>query len=227
MSFKLLKIGRGALCAAALCAAIPSFAGGLPDGYRRLDYIQAIGQCQIKTGVMPACTDRVEMLFRPNAVNVTQNLWCSRDGDGTANQFTAFLMDTAKVRFDRNAGTAGQVLGAGTLLAGMNYLVVADYAACKGVVTNVADNTETADVKMAAGEFSPGSELCLYASHTTSSDAGLNNFASYSLLSFKLLDAGITDPAVSHMTSSASTSSPRSASPTRSAACTTRSTTLF
>ena len=189
MSFKLLKIGRGALCAAALCAAIPSFAGGLPDGYRRLDYIQAIGQCQIKTGVTPASTDRVEMLFRPNAVNVTQNLWCSRDGDGTANQFTAFLMDTAKVRFDRNAGTAGQVLGAGTLLAGTNYLVVADYAACKGVVTNVADNTETADVTMAAGEFTPGSELCLYASHTTSSDAGLNNFASYSLLSFKLLDA--------------------------------------
>ena len=189
MSFKLLKIGRGALCAAALCAAIPSFAGGLPDGYRRLDYIQAIGQCQIKTGVTPASTDRVEMLFRPNAVNVTQNLWCSRDGDGTANQFTAFLMDTAKVRFDRNAGTAGQVLGAGTLLAGTNYLVVADYAACKGVVTNVADNTETADVTMADGEFSPGSELCLYASHTTSSDAGLNNFASYSLLSFKLLDA--------------------------------------
>ena len=189
MSFKLLKIGRGALCAAALCAAIPSFAGGLPDGYRRLDYIQAIGQCQIKTGVTPASTDRVEMLFRPNAVNVTQNLWCSRDGDGTANQFTAFLMDTAKVRFDRNAGVAGQVLGTGTLLAGMNYLVVADYAACKGVVTNVADNTETTDVTMAAGEFSPGSELCLFASHTTSSDAGLNNFASYSLLSFKLLDA--------------------------------------
>jgi len=189
MSFKLLKIGRGALCAAAFCAAISSFAGGLPDGYRRLDYIQAIGQCQIKTGVTPVCTDRVEMLFRPNAVNVTQNLWCSRDGDGTANQFTAFLMDTAKVRFDRNAGTAGQVLGTGTLLAGTNYLVVADYAACKGVVTNVADNTETADVTMASGEFTPGSELCLYASHTTSSDAGLNNFASYSLLSFKLLDA--------------------------------------
>ena len=189
MSFK-LKIGRGALCAAALCAAIPSFAGGLPDGYRRLDYIQAVGQCQIKTGVTPACTNRVEMLFRPNAVNVTQNLWCSRDGSsGMSHQFTAFLMDSAKVRIDRNEGSAGQITGTGTLLAGTNYLVVADYAACKGVVTNVADNTETTDVTMAAGEFSPGSELCLFASHTTSSDAGLNNFASYSLLSFKLLDA--------------------------------------
>ena len=73
-----------ALALAGAAGTLSALGDGLPAEYQQLEFIQAIGQCQIKTGVTPACTDRVEMLFRPNAVNVTQNLSCSRDGDGTA-----------------------------------------------------------------------------------------------------------------------------------------------
>ncbi|MBO4288422.1 MAG: hypothetical protein J5985_09710, partial [Kiritimatiellae bacterium] len=166
---------------------------GVPAGYEQVPFLQANGNCQIKTGITPACTDKVEMQFRPAAVNTVQTLWCSRTGSGaTSAQFTAFLLNSAKVRFDRGDGGAnvGQITSTGTLLATTNYLVAADYATLEGVVTNIADNTEAVRVTMASGTYTPGSELCLLASHTTDPDTGLGNYASYALYSFKLRDSG-------------------------------------
>ena len=183
--------GKAAILAAvATSAAIPLVATSapLPAEYQQLEYIKATGNCQVRTGVTPASTDKVEMLFRPDAVGTTQNLWCSRD-TASSHQFTAFLLDSKKVRFDRNEGTAGQIESTGTLLACTNYLVVADYGTLEAVVTNVAANAEVVSVTMASGDYTPGSELCLFASHSTGPTAGLNNYGSYRLYSFKLSDA--------------------------------------
>ena len=93
------------------------------------------------------------------------------------------------MRFDRNEGAAAQITSTGTLLACTNYLVVADYGTLEAVVTNVADGAEVVNVTMASGDYTPGSELCLFASHSTGPTAGLNNYGSYRLYSFKLSDA--------------------------------------
>ena len=172
--------------------ALTALGDGLPAEYQQLEYIKATGNCQVRTGVTPASTDKVEMRFRPDAVGATQNLWCSRDGSGTSHQFTAFLLDSKKVRFDRNEGAAAQITSTDTLLACTNYLVVADYGTLEAVVTNVADGAEVVNVTMASGDYTPGSDLCLFASHSTGPTAGLGNYGSYRLYSFKLSDASGT-----------------------------------
>ncbi|MBO7683697.1 MAG: autotransporter-associated beta strand repeat-containing protein [Kiritimatiellae bacterium] len=173
----------------AVCSTLssPLFAD-LPTGYTQVPYIQANGNCQIRTGITPACTDKVEMTWRPIRVDVTENLWCSRSGT-TSGQFTAFQVSN-KIRIDRNAGSAGQVTSAAALLVGTNYTIVADYAAGTCVVTNIADNTEVISVAMANTDaYDPGSELCLFGSHSTDPDTGYSNPAYYALYSFKLLDS--------------------------------------
>ncbi len=178
--------------AAAIAVATNAAFAVLPAEYQQLEYIKATGNCQVRTGITPASTDKVEMLFRPDAVGATQNLWCSRDGSGASHQFTAFLLDSKKVRFDRNEGAAAQITSTGTLLACTNYLVVADYGTLEAVVTNVADGAEVVNVTMASGDYTPGSDLCLFASHSTGPTAGLGNYGSYRLYSFKLSDASGT-----------------------------------
>ena len=178
--------------AVVLAVATNAAFAALPAEYQQLEYIKATGNCQVRTGVTPASTDKVEMRFRPDAVGATQNLWCSRDGSGASHQFTAFLLDSKKVRFDRNEGAAAQITSTGTLLACTNYLVVADYGTLEAVVTNVADGAEVVNVTMASGDYTPGSELCLFASHSTGPTAGLGNYGSYRLYSFKLSDASGT-----------------------------------
>ena len=189
---KMSKIRQMAIAAISVASAVTALGDGLPAEYQQLEYIKATGNCQVRTGVTPASTDKVEMRFRPDAVGATQNLWCSRDGSGASHQFTAFLLDSKKVRFDRNEGAAAQITSTGTLLACTNYLVVADYGTLEAVVTNVADGAEVVNVTMASGDYTPGSELCLFASHTSSTTAGLNNYGSYRLYSFKLSDASGT-----------------------------------
>ena len=82
----------------AIAFTLPSFAA-LPDGYQQLEYIQASGQCRIKTGLTPAWDDKVEMTWQPTTVSGNQNLWCSR-ADGKQ-QFTAFMIGNT-LRYDRN-----------------------------------------------------------------------------------------------------------------------------
>ena len=65
----------------AIAFTLPSFAA-LPDGYQQLEYIQASGQCRIKTGLTPAWNDKVEMVWMPTTVSGNQNLWCSRQRHG-------------------------------------------------------------------------------------------------------------------------------------------------
>ena len=190
MSFKMVK---NVVAIAALCAAVPSFADGLPAGYTQVPFIKANGNCQVRTGLTPASTDKVEMTWRPTRTNVTENLWCSRTGSkSTSAQFTAFQISQA-IRIDRNEGAAGQKTSAAALLTCTNYTIVADYAAGTCVVTNVAANEEVISVAMAdTAAYTPGSELCLFGSHSTDPDTGYGNQATYRLYSFKLKDSAGT-----------------------------------
>ena len=184
------KVATSATLPAVLALAVTALGDGLPAGYTQVPFLKVNGNCHVKTGVNPTSTDKVEMSFRPAVVSATQSLWCSRDGSGTSHQFTAFLLNTAKVRIDRNEGSAGQKTSSATLLACTNYTVVADYAAGTCVVTNEAANTQALSVAMAdTADFVPGSELCLFASHSSGPDTGLSNYASYTLYSFKLRDS--------------------------------------
>ena len=161
-----------------------AWADGLPEGYTQLPFLKATGNCQVKTGLTPASTDTAELTFELSTVSGNQNLWCSRN-DSTAS-FTAFMI-ADKVRLDRNTTQVTSTTG---LAVGTKYTLTANYATGFGDVI-YADSgslvTEIAD--LGTGEYDPGTELCLFASHTTSVDTGLNNYGSWTFYSFSLADA--------------------------------------
>ena len=170
--------------AVAAGAVFTAFADGLPTGYTQVPYIQANGNCQIQTGIVPNSTDKVELSWRPTVVSGNQGLWCSRDSSAKGS-FTAFMIAN-KVRFDR---VDTSVTCAGVLLAGTNYTVVADYATLAGVVTNDISHTELTSGTMPSGDYTPTSELCLFASHQGAASASYGNAGSWACYSFKLSDS--------------------------------------
>ena len=175
---------RAALCCAlavSLCAG--SALADLPEGYTQLPFVKASGQCRVRTGLTPSCTDKAELTFELSTVSGNQNLWCSR-ADGTG-QFTTFMI-ADKVRFDRNAT---QTTTTGALVAAKKYTVTADYATGAGTVTDADTGAAVTSVEMGTGEYTPASELCLFASHSSNVETGLDNFGSWTFYSFKLRDA--------------------------------------
>lgn len=168
---------------AAVMAISMAMADGLPEGYTQLPFVKASGQCRVRTGLLPAGTDKAELTFELSTVSGNQNLWCSRSG--STGQFTTFMI-ADKVRFDRYTN---QVTTAAALVPAKKYTVTADYATGAGVVTDVAAGTTAASVEMDTDEYTPASELCLFASHTTDVETGLENYGSWTFYSFKLRDA--------------------------------------
>ena len=171
---------RVLVCLASAALAAATFADGLPAGYTEVPYLKLNGQCRVKTGLTPTSTDIVEMSWRPSTVSGNQNLWCSRIS-GTQ-QFTVFMIAN-KVRFDRNGA---QVTSAETIAAATDYTIVANYGTLAGSVTKTETGEAVTSVTMTDGDYTPGSELCIFASHDASVDAGLNNYGSYRFYSFKL-----------------------------------------
>ena len=171
---------RVLVCLASAALAAAAFADGLPAGYTEVPYLKLNGQCRVKTGLTPTSTDIVEMSWRPSTVSGNQNLWCSRIS-GTQ-QFTVFMIAN-KVRFDRNGA---QVTSAETIAAATDYTIVANYGTLAGSVTKTETGEAVTSVTMTEGDYTPGSELCIFASHDASVDAGLNNYGSYRFYSFKL-----------------------------------------
>ena len=162
-------------------------AAALPAEYQQLEYIQASGQCRIKTGVTPAYNDKVEMTWMPTTVSGNQALWCSR-ADGKLS-FTAFMI-SATVRFDRNdkANTSGTAF-----VANARYSIVADYGAPVCTISNDMTRTEVTSVTSdSTGSYTAGSALAIFGSHGKNIDEGLGNWASYRLYSFKLRNSSGT-----------------------------------
>ena len=159
-------------------------AGWLPEGYAQLPFLKVTGNCQVKTGLTPASTDTAALTFELSTVSGNQNLWCSRN-DST-NSFTAFMI-ADKVRLDRN--TTQRTSAAG-LAVGTKYTLTANYGTGEGEVRTVApDASVTTITDLGTGEYTPATELCLFASHTTSVDTGLNNYGSWTFYAFTVTDA--------------------------------------
>ena len=177
----LTLVGAGTL-------ALP-LAAALPTEYQQLEYIQANGQCRIKTGVTPAYNDKVEMTWMPTTVSGNQNLWCARTA--TSKQFTGFMIG-ATFRFDRNEGTAGQKASAAVFVANTRYSIVADYGAGVSTISNDVTHTEETTVSNTTDSYTVGSELAIFASHNNNIDDGLNNYGSYRLYSFRLRNSSGT-----------------------------------
>ena len=63
-------------CAALVAAAFPAFgAAALPEGYALLPFIKASGNCQVKTGITPVCTDKAELAFEPQYWSVPESVF--------------------------------------------------------------------------------------------------------------------------------------------------------
>ena len=180
---KTSSFARVVVLALAGAAGALSARAALPAEYQQLEYIQASGQCRIKTGVTPAYNDKVEMTWMPTTVSGNQNLWCARTA--TSKQFTGFMIG-ATFRFDRGDGTGGQKTSATAFVANTRYSIVADYGAGVSTISNDVTRTQVTTVSNSTGSYTVGSALAIFASHNNNIDDGLNNYGSYRLYSFKL-----------------------------------------
>lgn len=160
----------------------------LPAEYQQVEYIKANGNCQVRTGITPACTDTIEMTWLQNTVSGNQALWCARN-DGAVTTFTAFSIGN-KVRFDRNNN---KVTGANAITVNTKYKIVANGNTLAGTVTNADTGDAVTSVTMTSGDFTPGTALCLFASHTSNVDNELGNYASHSIYSFKISNSSGTE----------------------------------
>ncbi len=180
---KTSSFARFVVLALAGAAGALSARAALPAEYQQLEYIQASGQCRIKTSVTPAYNDKVEMTWMPTTVSGNQTLWCSRTS--TSKQFTGFMIN-ATFRFDRGDGTGGQKTSATAFVANTRYSIVADYGAGVSTISNDVTRTQVTTVSNSTGSYTAGSVLAIFGSHGASINEGLGNWGSYRLYSFKL-----------------------------------------
>ena len=176
--------------------AFADYVGVNGEEYLSLDYIVATGNQWIVTDIRPTCTDTVKMKFRLSTTG-TQALYCSRT-TMTNNTFTAFYFENV-VRSDRN--TSASTKGNTTLTTIDDTVFVADYTTRRFFVNDIEQN-----VQMTAGEYTPGSVLMLFASHTFSTHAQaenlspsvasdyVNNRGRYRLYYFELYDSNSEMP---------------------------------
>ena len=151
--------------------------------YTELEWIESDGKQWLDTQKYPSATDRIEMKVRYSTVAGTQCLFCSREATDKRTM-TCFLVGGA-LRFDRNSDTANT--SDFKPEANTDYVIVADYGQ-----RTVTVNGDPVEQSMAEGDFSPGSKLTLFASHTEggylSPTTSMENWASYRLYYLKTYD---------------------------------------
>ncbi len=159
-----------------------------PEGYTRLEYIQATGTQWIHTHFAPQCTDRIEMKINvpTGQLPFTQALYCAR-ASGQENSVCGFIIWTASssvssTRFDKKkVGTASTF----AFEEETDCTIVADYAT--GQVT--ANGEEIC--LMPDATYPAGSPLTLFASHNgsyTFENGAMGNYARYRLYWFRVYD---------------------------------------
>ena len=155
---------RKIYCIAALMlvtSALADYVDASGETYQSIDYIVATGGQWIVTDIRPTCTDKVKMKFRLSSTAKTQALYCSRT-TMTTNTFTAFFIEGV-VRCDRNTNTSTK--GNTSPSVNGDTTFVADYASRRFSVNGIDQ-----DVMMAEGDYTPGSDLMLFASHKKGGD---------------------------------------------------------
>ena len=197
---KFQKAGlAGSVFILSCCFALPpvecvsaDFVDANNEKYQSLDYITATGSQWIVTDIRPTCADTVKMKFRLYSLEKTQALYCSRT-TMTSNTFTAFFIGGV-VRCDRNANTSTKGSTAPDVIEDTE--LVADYAARRFSVNGI-----TQEALMADGDYQPGSQLMLFASHKKgnglSSDIAaedIDNRSTYRLYYFELYSSGSEEP---------------------------------
>ena len=186
---------RKIYCIAALMlvtSALADYVDANNETYQSIECIVATGGQWIVTDIRPTCTDTVKMKFRLSSTAKTQALYCSRT-TMTTNTFTAFFIENV-VRCDRNTNTSTK----GNTRPSINgdTTFVADYATRRFSVNGIDQ-----DVMMAEGDYTPGSDLMLFASHKKGNDLSpdidaqdVDNRATYRLYYFELYSAGCEEP---------------------------------
>ncbi len=181
-----------------LAGAVTALGDGLPAGYTQLPYLKANKNVQVKTGYTPAATDKIVMTWCPTQVSATETLWCARSGT-TAAAFTAFAYGGKKVGIiindtaysDTSTPTTFTENKRDLLAAYTKYTAIADGNAKTLVVTNAFTGAEVVNASWTvANNFTVGSQLCLFASHSSPSKINSpGNWSSHFLYSFKVYDA--------------------------------------
>ncbi len=180
-----------------LAGAVTALGDGLPAGYTQLPYLKANKNVQVKTAYTPAATDKIVMTWCPTQVSATETLWCARSGT-TAAAFTAFAYGGKKVGIiindtaysDTSTPTTFTENKRDHLAAYTKYTAIADGNAKTLVVTNAFTGAEVVNASWTvANNFTVGSQLCLFASHSSSSKINSpGNWSSHFLYSFKVYD---------------------------------------
>ncbi len=136
-------------------------------GYEILDYVAVPAGAWVNTGYTPNCTDRMQAKVRLDNTSGNKNIYCSRtqSGKNIVRTFSCFAIGS-KFRFDRNAGT---VNASPTINTTTDYELDANGATLRATVNGGSA------VNMPSGDFTPGSALVLFASHTSAPGTGVDN----------------------------------------------------
>ena len=173
-------------------AAMPSFAADWTDAnditYTALKSINGNGSGVIVTDFKPAGTEIVKFKYKP-LTTANQFVYCSRYS--TSRQFCGSIVST-KFRFDRNTTQSSS----STTLpqAGQEFSFVVNFGgAAQGTVT-INDTPQTLSTAMNTANYTPPTELVLFASHSLSSgqptaSTTFNNYATGDLYYLQLWNA--------------------------------------
>ena len=172
-----------------LAAAAPavSIAADLPDGYKRIEYIQGNGtNARIVTDYIPnPQTDKVEAVVEWPVGSFGANhqqIWCARGNGGTDRTWTLFAMSTSNFRFDYGA-TRGDLLTP-QIAEGVKYTVTADRNVFTWSGGSGQTHTEESSFQAAGGP------LELFASYARGVDVENVNYGKFRLYSFKVWRSG-------------------------------------
>ena len=162
---------------------------GLPAGYTQLPYLKANANVQVKTGYTPNPTDKIVMTWCPSQDTALETLWCARS-NYAVNSFTVFAYSGKMIGINYNDASLSDsatpasftVRKRDNLVAYTKYTIIADGNAKTLAVTNAFTGAEVVNVSWTvANNFTVGSQLCLFAAHSTNANSPTGNYSSHFL----------------------------------------------
>ena len=154
-----MKLAR-MVCVLLSFAALTLFAeNSLPEGYKRLEWIESSGIQYIATGYTPSPTDKVTVRFQflDASFAAYQALYCARNSSGKQT-YTCMILNASKFRIDYNTGTCCTT---GAQLSKADHLLVVD----GGAQSYFLDGSDL-NVTAQSTDFDVGSSFYLFCSQS-------------------------------------------------------------
>ena len=150
--------------------------GELPNGYKKVDYIESTGTQRIKLDIVPKSTYKIESTFAITSKASNSTIWCARGETQAVNTTTAFYVANEGLRCDY--GVDKTSIMTHDIELGTKHTLIMN------------SNTWSLDGSIVAtmdyDNFTSGSQIGLFASHYNGIDFDVDNWSHMKLYEFKV-----------------------------------------